>query len=198
MALYPDYATVQDYKDWVYVADTDDDTEIGVALTVASRAIDQYCDRQFGVLAEAAVRYQTADTTCYLKLSLDLQSTNDLAVKVDSDRDGIYETTLTLGTHVRLLPLNAPSDGRPWTALEVINGSGHWFPCHDGAVEITAEWGWTAVPAAVKQACLLQADIYMKRRNQGLGQDYSSASKFLDRDVQGILRNYRRWWGVAA
>ena len=197
MALYPDYADVQAYKDWVYIGDTDDDTQIGVALTSASRAIDHHCNRQFGLASSAAARYETAETTLFVKI-FDVQTTTNMVVKVDSDKDGVYETTLTLGTHFRLTPRNAPGDGVPWTGLEILPGSSYFLPCHAGGVEITAVWGWTAVPDAVVQATLLQADVLMKRRQQGLGQDYTTTSRYLDRDVQQILRPVRRWWAVAA
>lgn len=197
MALYPDYADAAAYKAWVYIDDTDDDTQIGVAVTSASRAIDHYCNRQFGLADTPAARYFTPETSCFTKV-FDLQTTTGLVVKVDADRDNVYETTLTIGTHFRLTPRSAAADGVPWTGLEILNGSAHHLPLHSGSVEVTARWGWTAVPDSVVQACLFQADVLMKRRQQGLGQDYTAASRYLDRDVQQILRPFRRWWAVAA
>lgn len=205
MALYPSYVTSNEYKDFVHVdtADTADDTEINLAIAAASRAIDSYCNRQFGQITSATTRYFEAESRNYVKI-FDLYTTTQLTVALDLDNDGVFEETLTLDTDFRLVPRNAPGDLEPWTGIELIPGGTYAFPHYPyylahypcTLVEVSARWGWTAVPDSVKQATLLQADVFMKRRQAGLAGDYSSTSRFVDRDVQLILKPFRRWYGA--
>lgn len=198
MPWNPDYATVAQYKAWVYVADTDDDTQIAVALTAASRAIDQFCNRQFGTVTPAAARtftwYGDYATARPLLIVDDVQTVTSLVVATDRDGDAVYEDTLTIADDFTMWPADSPVDGKPWTGI--LLRPGVTWPNKPDTVQVTALWGWTSVPTPVTQACLLQADVIMKRRNQGLGQDYTTTSRYLDRDVQQILRPFQRVWGV--
>src|SRR5690606_24841324 len=99
------------------------------------------------------------------------------------------------GVH-RLEPRNAPALGRPWTSL-VLGGS------PGDEVTITATWGWTTIPAAVKQATLLQANRLFARRESPFGvagsPEVGSELRLLarvDPDVAVVLGPYVRWWGA--
>lgn len=62
MAWAPDYATVPELRDYVRIplGDTVDDDELGLAVTAASRAIDETTNRQFGKVEAAEARLYTA------------------------------------------------------------------------------------------------------------------------------------------
>ena len=44
----------------MHITDTDDDVQIALAVTAASRAIDRRTNRQFGLVAAPEARYYTA------------------------------------------------------------------------------------------------------------------------------------------
>jgi hypothetical protein len=71
-------------------------------------------------------------------------------------------------------------------------------------VKITAKWGWpTAVPPAIKQACLLQSSRLFKRFATPLGSESMTALgrmtltiPNLDPDVQQLISRYiKPVWG---
>jgi hypothetical protein len=168
MALYPDYATVAELRSYSSTSGAAEDARLQFALTSASRAIDHATNRQFGVLTVAAARYYTP---CYeprlgraAALIDDLSSITDLVVKADLDDDAVYETTITT---FRKYPLNAASDGRPWDQLVFDPGTSVSY--RPGSLEVTALWGWLTVPVTVKNATLLQASRFVKRKDAPFG-----------------------------
>lgn len=209
MAWAPDYCTVAELKTHLRIADTDDDTPLAIAVTAASRAVDHACNRQFGQTDPAAARYYTYDGACHdvgvgyrqmLEID-DLMTTTSLVVKVDRDDDGTFEETLVEGTDFRLFPWNAAANGRPWSHIILLSGEA--FPYQPRAVEVTAKWGWTAVPSIVKQATLIQAARFFQRRNSpygvagspDLGNELRLLSR-LDPDVAVMLSSVLRPWVV--
>lgn len=199
MALYPNYATTAELRTFVHESGTDQDTNLGLALTAASRAVDEATDRQFGVLTVAAARYYqpiwSAVHGRWMAHIDDLQTITSLVVKSDLGRDGVYETTIT---DFRLWPVNAAGDGFPWT--EMVFGTGASVSPDPGSLEVTALWGWTAVPDTVKDATLLQASRFYKRRDSPYGvagsPDMGNELRLLakvDPDVAVMLRPYRAW-----
>ena len=204
MAWAPSYTTSEDLAAFVRIGDTADDTQLGLAIAAASRAIDQACDRQFGVLTTAAARYYTARwdvRRCRWRVAIeDLMSTTGLVVAVDSAADETYADTVTA---YRLEPVNAAADGRPWTDLVVSPSSTVQPSCLEHGVRVTALWGWSAVPPAVEEACLLQASRLLSRRDSphGVAGSPETGSEVrllarLDPDVAVALRPYRRVWGA--
>lgn len=163
MPWAPDYITTAELKAFVRVGDALDDVELAAWCTAASRAIDQYCNRQFGVVAAPEQRWYTARPSGARGLWVvdvdDLMSAAGLT--------GLVGTTAV--TKYTLEPRNAAARGLPWTRL-VITADAEAQPCGtDGEVAITATWGWTAVPAAVKQAAKLQASRFTARRDSPYG-----------------------------
>lgn len=173
MAWKPDYCTVDELKHLQQNTNSSSDAEISVAITAASRAIDHWCGRQFGVLSSAAPRYYTAtydSESCGYGLWIeDLMTTTGLVVKINTERDGSYGQTLTVDTDFRLYPRNAPADGRPWTMITGLRNSAYRFPVWPEGIEITAKWGWTSVPTEVKQACFILANKFVKRKGAPFG-----------------------------
>jgi hypothetical protein len=173
MAWAPDYCTSSELKSAQQNTTSSSDAEISVAITAASRVIDQWCGRQFGVLSTAAPRYYKAswdEVMCQYVIWIDdLQTTTNLVVKTNDERDGSYSNTLVLDTDFSLYPRNAVADGRPWTMIGGLRNSDYRLPVWQDGIEVTAKWGWTAVPTVVKQACLILANRYVKRKGAAFG-----------------------------
>lgn len=182
MALNPDYATLADARAFariVDVTDTADDTQMSLAITAASRAIDEATHRQFGLATGVAARYYTPrynprNGRWVVDID-DVMTSAGMIVKGDLDWDGVAETVIT---DYRLRPFNAAQDGMAWesilfgitvvgfTALASSNVSSRSL---EGSLELTATFGWTTVPVTVKNACLLQALRFYKRRDSPYG-----------------------------
>lgn len=206
MAWAPDYCTTTELKSYLRVTDAADDAELGLAITAASRAVDHACNRQFGLSDPAVARYYTwggfsPDGRGMLEID-DLMTVTDLVVKVDRDDDGTFEETLTINTDFRLFPWNAAAESLPWTYV-VLGDAVESFPLTMRAIEITAKWGWSAVPTLVKQATLLQAARFFVRRNSPygvagapeLGNEMRLLAR-LDPDVAVMLQTLKRHWVV--
>lgn len=210
MPWSPDYVELDDVKHALRITDDEDDVELGAAITAASRAIDDYTHRQFGKTDAAEIRIypdveaggESWERPGVLEID-DLASTTGIAIGVDEANDGTYSTVYTLGTEARLWPLNAQVAGRPWTELRTLGS--RRFPRQAGAVRIEAQWGWAAVPALVKQACMVEAIRLFKRKDAPFGVAGSSELggaeplrllARLDPDVELMLAGLRRRWLV--
>lgn len=208
MAWAPDYCTAAELKSWMRITVNTEDTLLGFTVTAASRAVDGYCNRQFGSVTPAVTRYYQWDGTCdgwrAVLLIDDLQTVTDLVVATDDDDDGTADTTLTLGTDFDLWPLNAAADGVPWTGIMLRPSAPVTFPKVPRAVHVTAKFGWTAVPDAVVQATLMQGARFFSRRNAPfgvagspeLGSEVRLLEK-LDPDLGAGLGHLVRPWGAA-
>lgn len=193
MAWQPDYATVTELADYVHADEVADGTELGLAVTAASRAVDRFTRRQFGQTTTAEERFYTPYWSARRGAWLVL--TDDMAVaptEVATSSDG---TTFTVVTSPVLLPRNAAAKQRPWTMLQLPDSITEIAV--DG-VRVTGQFGWTAVPDTVKQATLLQASRVFTRRDAPFGiagsPDQGSEMRLLaklDPDVQVMLADYR-------
>ncbi|MBW0117024.1 hypothetical protein [Pseudonocardia abyssalis] len=184
-----DYATTAELGAYLRITDDVDDVTLALAIAASSRAIDVASNREFGLTATPELRYYTANydrrSSRYIVQIDDLMTADDLVVT----KDGVAVTDYTLA------PRNAPAKGQPYTELWVSSA---------GEVEVTALWGWTEVPDAVKSACLMQASRLFARRDSPFGVagslDMGSEMRLLakiDPDVEVTLRAFRRWWGAA-
>jgi hypothetical protein len=200
--LYPDYVSLDETRTFLRITDVDDieaDLQLALAITAASRAVDRATDRQFGLLTTAAARYYrpvwSDQHGRWLAHIDDLMSSTSLVVKSDTDDNATYETTIT---DYRLWPLNAASDGKPWR--EIVFGTATSIGTREGSLEVTALWGWSSVPATVKNATLIQASRFYKRRESPYGvagsPDMGNELRLLakvDPDVAVMLMPYRAW-----
>jgi Phage gp6-like head-tail connector protein len=204
MAWAPDYCTASELKAFVRIDDAADDAQIGLAIAAASRAIDRTTGRQFGLVAAAEARYYTARyDPAYERWSVpvdDLMTVTGLLVAFDEEEDGTYSTDITVHA---LRPSNAAAKARPWTELVVRPASTVQPTALESGVKVTGRWGWTTVPDAVKEACLLQASRLLTRRDSPYGiagsPENGSEMRLLakvDPDVDVALADYRRRSGV--
>ncbi len=207
MTWAPDYASIDELRLYLRLPaagntgggspDADNSPVYGVALTGASRMVDTACGRQFGSVTATARVYTPVFSARRARnvVSIDdLMTVTSLVVKADLDSDGVFEETIT--DYVKM-PLNAAASSRPWTDLELRASSS----LTEGSLEITAVWGWTAVPSTIHQATLLQASRIAKRRDSPFGvagsPDMGNELRLLaklDPDVAVMLTSYRRLW----
>lgn len=193
MPWAPDYVTLAELKAYLKISDTDDDVTLGYAITAASRAIDRATNRQFGLVAAPEARTYTArwvpSRRAYVVDIDDLQTNVGLTVAGDA--------TIT---DYSLKPRNADLIGEPWTQVVLNQGAND----REDGITVTAKWGWVTVPVAVKQATLLQATRFFKRKDAPFGvagsPDLGSELRLLakvDPDVAVTLGPYTRWWAAA-
>lgn len=214
MAWAPAYASTSELASLVRIGDTADDAQLALAIETASRAIDLAAGRQFGLVAAVEDRFFTArwdrGISRWVVPIDDLMTSVGLVVKVDSLGYGTYADTITSDLY-RPRPLNAAGKGRPWTELVLYPASavhltsGALPSGTDGAVQVTARWGWSSVPTAIKHATLLQASRLVARRDSpyGVAGSPEAGSQLrllarLDPDVATSVAPYRRWWGGVA
>lgn len=204
MAWAPDYCTSAELGAFVRIPDSADDAQIALAIAAASRAVDRSTGRQFGLVAAPEARYFTPRfDPARLRWTVqtdDLMTTTGLLVEFDEDEDETYSAAVT---DYVLRPANAAQEGRPWTELAVLPASDVQPTNVDACLRVTARWGWSAVPGAVKEATLLQASRLLARRDSPYGvagsPDAGSEVRLLarlDPDVEVALRGYRcgrRW-----
>jgi hypothetical protein len=203
MAISNGYATLAEIKQYLSITDSTDNDLLEQAVESASRSIDRLANRRFFADTTASARTYRVSSPVILYLD-DISSTTGLIVQTDDDGDGTFETTLTLNTDYVLDPLTAASLGRPFTQVTVVSTS-KTFPIFPGllqnglrpGVQVTAKWGWPAVPADIRQACLiLSADLYKRKDSPGgvigLGDLGAVRMTPLGRDVTNIVRAYQK------
>lgn len=164
--------------------------QIDIVIDAASREIDEYCNRRFYLDAAATARVYTAQHWTYT-FTDDIGSTASIVVATDENGDGTFERTWN-ATDYQLEPANAVVRGRPATGLRatgpkffpVFENAGVWVGVQGGnrsfyapgailpgfsigqqLVQVTAYWGWPAVPASIKNATLIQgAMLYVTKK----------------------------------
>jgi hypothetical protein len=191
MPWSPAYVSVAELKSYLRIGDIDDDDELGIAAETASRAVDHAANRQFGSEAGQARSYTARYDRWSRRWVVDIDDTFDDTLTVDSDGDAI--------TGFILLPRNAPVNGRPFERIAFSSSVAR----DEGAITVTADFGWPAVPDAITQATLLQASRFFVRRVSPYGiagsPETGSEMRLLDRvdpDVAVALRPFRRIWGA--
>lgn len=159
MAVTNGYTTTQTLAETLGINDTEDDFRLEAAINAASRQIDAHCGRRFWQDSEVKTRVYRAQDRMYVTVD-DISTTAGLVVKLDEDDDGVYEITLTETTDFVLLPFNAADEVPAWPYSEVRLVDNYMFPLYQSGrptLEVTARFGWPAVPDDVTQACIIQA-----------------------------------------
>jgi len=200
----PDYVTVEELRSYSRIPDDVDDAELALAIAASSRAIDRKNRRQYGKVATPELRTYTACPVAgrWVVETDDFQTAAGLVVQILDVGKGPPDPPETVTTFTKE-PVNAAQKGRPWTRL-AFTANSEFFPT--GArdeIAVTAPWGWTAVPEAIKQATLLQALRLATRRqapfwvagSPELGSELRLLER-LDPDVAVAIRDYRRRWAV--
>lgn len=164
MTITDAYGTPQGYRAVTGKTDTADDALIDRHLVAASRVFERETGQFFGRDAEAVARIFVARDSRCLDLTYEGNcpgiATNESpsvpVIKVDSDGDGSFsdESAWSAGDY-ELWPLQAAQgpEPRPWDRIVIPRWSNKSFPVGN-RVQVTAVFGWPAVPAAV------ESDIY--------------------------------------
>lgn len=130
------------------------DGQIDDAINDASREIDTWCGRSFVADSTATARVFYPEDYLFVAVD-DYQRGTVTSVKTDTNGDGTFPTTW-LTTDYQQEPLNGivqGISGWPVTALRSV-GSNR-FPTYNrrASVQVTAKWGWAAIPEPVRQSC---------------------------------------------
>lgn len=159
----------------VLAADTTDDTALEASVEASSRQIDAHCGpgRKFWQDGTVVARYY-CPCDPYVLSTDDISTTTGLTVKIDNDGDGVFETTLTINVDFIVEPRNAAAEYpvQPYTAIRLLTGATTTFyqsATHRPVVEVTAKFGWSAVPRAVERACVMQARAIFKAPDTTFG-----------------------------
>jgi hypothetical protein len=189
-----DYITVDQLKTALQIKNDANDDLLQVAITAASRRIDEHCRDQFWSADTPSARVLSPDypgdvwTGAYA-------TTVGMTVETDEDNDGVFETLWDV-LDWQAEPL-VPQAGYPFNRVVAVgnrffpgsrktgylsfpyNGYGYGYAGYPGfgagqtlfgqspraRVRITAKWGWPAVPAQVAQACQILAIDYYKSKD---------------------------------
>lgn len=173
MALGDPYATLPELKARLraggVISDTNDDAGMTNALKTASEDIELYCDRQFNKATTATARVFPVELS-YLAEVDDFHTVTDLVIATDSSGDGTYDQTWSAADY-QLEPLNGMVNGQlGWPYSEIHAVGSLRFPCtRRASLQVTAQWGWAAVPATIKEVCLMVAQEVFKLKDAAFG-----------------------------
>lgn len=196
MAITNGYITLAELKSALRIpaSDTLDDGLLEKAINSASRLIDGYANRSFFNGGTATRVYAAQDS--FVTEFDDLQSLTTL----ESSSNGIgYDLTWT-STDYQLEPLNGISDGltTPYTRVRAVQNLTFLALGEEATVRITGVWGWSSVPDAISQACVIQASRIFKRLDSPLGvagfgdMGVVRVTSRLDGDVAQLVEPYRK------
>lgn len=164
-ALGGPYATRAQLKKRMGIPDatTSQDDEVDRALLSASSAINKFCGRQFGQATELSTRSFYAGAS-----GVDIHDAWTL--------DGMEVDAATLDTTAwTALPLDGIRDGVPGWPYERLEHAWADHPIYatllrnQRIIQVTALWGWPAVPADINSACLMLAADTLKGKDAPFG-----------------------------
>jgi hypothetical protein len=203
MTITNGYATRNQVKAALRIgtADTLDDDLIDNCVGAASRLIDGYCNRRFWQSGTAEARVFQAEDSFYC--SIDDIAGTALTLKTSTQADGTFDLTWSRSDY-QLEPLNGNLDGLTWSYDKIRAVGDYLFPTvnanygEQALVQVTAIFGWPAVPEPVTQATIIQASRIFKRYDSPLGVagfgDLGAirVSRYLDPDMAQLVEPYRR------
>jgi hypothetical protein len=203
MTINQGYATRNQVKAAlrIGVGDTLDDDLIDNCVGAASRLIDGYCNRRFWQTGTAEARVYQAEDSFYC--SIDDIAGTALTLRSSTQADGTFDLTWKVSDY-QLEPLNGNLDGLTWSYDKIRAVGDYLFPTvnanygEQALVQVTAVFGWPAVPEPVTQATIIQASRIFKRYDSPLGVagfgDLGAirVSRFLDPDMAQLVEPYRR------
>lgn len=193
-----EYTTLDEFKGWIRLSDGQDDIRIQASITAASRAIDNYCGRHFWQTAAGTTR--AFDTCNQWELDID-DAVTVTAVATDENADGTFEI-VWVASDYQLLPLNpaAAPEPEPFTQIRAV--ASRTFPLSNeqrraGLIQVTATWGWAAIPEAIGEACRLITNRLVKRPGspEGVaGFDEFGIVRISSRDDPDAVRLIDPYW----
>jgi hypothetical protein len=166
MAIGDPYATLDELKTYMSVDNSDTlsmyDAILVDVLDSSSREIETHCGRQFNKTDVATPREYVACATGSIDID-DFHTKSGLVIQSGPAYDAPWSAT-----DFRAYPLNGIVNGQPGWPFWTIEAVGiHRFG--SAGIQVTAQWGWEAVPAPVKQACLILCNETFNVRGAPLG-----------------------------
>lgn len=169
MAISNGYLTLAEFKAYkdITSSDTTDDTVIENLIEGASRFIDAMTGKFF---------YSNTGTRYYSPKDAETIFVDDLAsissLKTDDNLDGTFENTWNTGQSTGdfwLMPLNASENSIPYSWIEVNPEGDYTFTKGRKTVQIIGTWGYSSVPADIKNACYeIVSAAYGRKSGQNL------------------------------
>ena len=167
---------------------------ITAALDAASATIDGDTGRSFSQeVGGVKVFGAPSPSTASLRVP-DLVSVS--ALKVDDTDDGSFETTIA-SSGFELDTLHT-SSGWPFDQVRLLDRGWPSGGRRRRRIEITGTWGWAAVPAAVRDACILLTVRVAQRAHlaafgvQEIGELGGAFIRAKDPDYHHLLGRYTR------
>ena len=194
-----EYVSVEELKSSLSLAgQAFADADIQIAISAASRAIDQATGRRFYPDTVDQTREYVPMNPGYVMID-DLSSFTILTVGGSSFG--------TLDTDFYLEPINAMDDSQAWTGIRTIwkpfiwdaSGIAPGMAGPDARVRVTGKFGWATCPPEIQQATRILATRLMRRSREaafgvlGLGMD-GAAVRIVrdDPDVNTLVAPYVR------
>jgi len=197
MAITNGYCSLADLKAALRVQDSIDDSLLELAIESASREIDGYCERVF---------YSTSGTRVYAPTNIYTVTTDDIisVTTLKSSSDGVtYDITWTTSDY-QLEPLNGVAGGlvTPFTRIRATGNylmpsfSVGTFYELEALIQVVGVFGWSAVPAAIRQATVILAMRLFKRLDAPLGMISNDMGSMrvgrFDPDVEALVAPFRK------
>jgi hypothetical protein len=165
------YCSLEEVRD--QLGDDDDRLPTSLlrqAIAASSRAIDRFCGRRFWQSLAAETRVYRPDDP-YVADVHDIATTTGLVIRTDTGGDGSWATTWPAGDY-QLEPLDAGVDGvtpHSWTRIVAVGARTFPTGSRRATLQVTARFGWSAVPDEVTSACVIKAVSLFKRRDSPEG-----------------------------
>lgn len=193
------YVTVEDVADFLSIPDDIDHVRLERATSTAIREVDRFCGWGSDGFAQgdASATARTVEATdCHVLRFRDggfWSAVGGVTVKTDDNDDGVFETTWAVGDF-ELVDIAPSTPGYPTVQLRA--SGDRRFPLSSRKsqrVEVTAVWGWAAVPAEVEEAAVLRAaQIHLRTRTaDGVSPLTGFRAGGRDRDWDLLLHDYR-------
>jgi hypothetical protein len=197
MAISNGYASLADLKAALRLQDSIDDSLLELAIEGASREIDGYCERVF---------YSTSATRVYAPTNIYTVTTDDIisVTTLKSSSDGVtYDITWQTSDY-QLEPLNGVAGGlvTPFTRIRATGNylmptfSVGTFYENEALLQVVGVFGWSAIPAAIRQATVILAMRLFKRLDSPMGVISNDLGSMrvgrVDPDVEALLSPFRK------
>mgnify|MGYP003146778697 CR=1 FL=1 len=188
------YVALSELKSALEISSSAQDAFLNLAIDAAEASIDNLCGRYF--TQDGATSARTYRAQPYYLATSDISTATGLIVKTDTSADGSFDTTWA-SSDIQLEPLNNLAQALPARYVRAVGN--YTFPVYgDGqvSVEVTARWGWAAVPDAIKQAALILSSRLFNRKASpmgviGVGDFGPVRISRSDPDIAAMLLQYR-------
>lgn len=170
MAVVNGYLTVDQLRE--HLGDTGSKIDIDLlerSINATSRAIDRFTGRKFWQDATVKVRHYRPESS-WLAFTHDISTTTGLVIKTDPGGDYTWTDTWTTADY-DLEPDDNDQDesAYAWWRIRAIGDFAFTAGSNRRTLQVTAKFGWSAIPADVEYAALLKASSLFRRKDAPFG-----------------------------